>query len=387
MPVMNTCKTLRARRRGVGFRIAIVALSLCAIEGVLRLAAHRGLMRVRVHPTAGRSEPIRFLGDLDPHFGAWHMPDATVSVATANGEVRYVSNAHGMRDRPRSLKSTALERVAVLGDSFVEGVGVEAADRVADILEERTGIEFLNFGTAGGFGSVQEWLLYRHMASHYDHSRVFLFCLPDNDFADNRAPRTSTTRYRPYLQPEGDTYRVVYPFPFDRLQERQRDLPWGRRFRNQVLNHWCTANVLNDLQFREIRKSLRLSSSYDVYSAGDLKKLLYTYEQILNLARPRPLTLFVIPRDADFKAQAAGRHQGRIVADLVAFAAQHEGIRIVDLMPGFLAHMKEHGVSHRAFFLEHDPHWSPLGHAVAADIVLASHRDLRPAVSCRQTRL
>lgn len=361
----------------------IVALTLLAIEGILRLAAHHGMVRIRVFPTTGRSERIRFLGDLNPHFGPWHVPDATVSVATADGEVRYVSNAQGMRDRPRTLTSTASERVVVLGDSFVEGVGVDATNRFTDILEERTGVEFLNFGTAGHFGSVQEWLLYRHLASPYTHSRVFLFLLPDNDFSDNNAPRTSSNRYRPFLQEEDGAYRVAYPFPFDQVQERQTGFPWGRRFRNRICNHWYTANVLNDLQFKKIKKLVR-SSSYDTYSREDLEKLLHAYRQIADLARPRPLTVVVIPRDADFEAHAAGRHRGRIVGDLVAFAAHREGIRIVDLMPGFLSYMKDHGVSHRAFFLDHDPHWSPLGHAVAANIVLASHRDLSPGAPSSQ---
>jgi hypothetical protein len=284
-----------------------------------------------------------------------------------------------MRDRPRALRSTAPERVVVLGDSFVEGVGVDVTNRFTEVLEARTGVEFLNFGTAGHFGSVQESLLYEHLACPYDHSRVFLFLLPDNDFSDNRAPESSTTRYRPYLQEEGDAYRVVYPFPFDQVQDRHRELSWPRRFRNRILNRWHTANALNDFQLKTLWKSVRPSSSYDIYSAADLKQLLYTYEQIRARAHPRPLTVFAIPRDADFAAHAAGRHQGRIVGDLVAFAKQREGIRIVDLMPGFLAYMRDHGVSHRAFFLDHDPHWSPLGHAVAADVVLASHRDLLPA--------
>lgn len=377
--VKKNCETPLSRRRGLGFRIAIVALALLAVEGILRVAAHQGLLPVRVLPTTGRTGPVRFLGDLSPHFGAWHVPGATASIATADGEIRYVSNAQGMRDRSRTLKSAASERVAVMGDSFVEGVGVDVTNRFTDILEARTGVEFLNFGTAGHFGSIQEWLLYKHLASTFDHSRVFLFLLPDNDLADNQTPDASTTRYLPYLQKEGDTYRVVYPFPFDQVEDRQRHLPWGRWFRNQVLNRWYTANALSSFQIRKARRSVFRSSSYDTYSGEDLKKLIYSYEQIRILARPRQLTVFVIPRDADFVAHAAGRHQGRIVADLVAAAARSEGIRIVDLMPGFLSYMRDHGVSHRAFFLDHDPHWSPLGHSVAADIVLATHRDLLPA--------
>ena len=46
-------------------------------------------------------------------------------------------------------------------------------------------------------------------------------------------------------------------------------------------------------------------------------------------------------------------------------------------MPGFRAYMKEKGVSYEPFFLGFDPHWSPLGNRIAADIILESQPDLK----------
>ena len=365
-------------RRRLVFQLVLIALTLLAIEGIVRYAACKGVLNIRVYPTISRSRPIRFLGDLNPHFGAWHRPNASTTVKTPNGNIQHTSNAHGMRDRPRELKSKASERVVVLGDSFIEGMGVEATNRLTDLLEQWTGVEFLNFGTSGGFGSIQEWQLYEHLALSFDHSRVFLFLLPDNDFSDNETPDPSSDRYRPFLQKQDGLYREAYPFPFDQVQARRQDLPWGRRLRHRIYNHWYTLGVLNDLSFAKAKKSLR-PSSYDVYSEEDLEKLLFTYAQIADLARPRPLTIFIIPRDTDFAAQEAGRNEGRIVDALRAFAAQREGIRIVDLMPGFLACMKERRHSFRPFFLGYDAHWSPYGHQVAAKIVLENQPDLRRA--------
>src|SRR5205823_2999909 len=94
----------------------------------------------------------------------------------------YRSNSYGARDKDRQKESLGSRRVIVLGDSMIEGFGVDAADRVTDRLERATGIEHLNFGTSGDFGSIQEWLLYTRVKKDFDHSEVMLFMLPDNDF-------------------------------------------------------------------------------------------------------------------------------------------------------------------------------------------------------------
>ena len=64
------------------------------------------------------------------------------------------TNAHGLRDRPRTIaRPTDIERrVILLGDSVVEGHGVAEGDTISSRLEavlasERT--EVLNFGVSG----------------------------------------------------------------------------------------------------------------------------------------------------------------------------------------------------------------------------------------------
>ena len=358
-----------SRRRLCAFRLVMILLMLLVVELAVRFSASQGWLVVVDQVTSGRTEPVRFLGDLNPHFGPWHLPNADITVKTRDGDVRYTSNAHGMRDRPRELKSARRPRVVVLGDSFVEGLGVQAGDRFTDQLEAKTGIEFLNFGTAGGLGSAQEWLLYQHLASQFDHDRVFVFLLPENDFEDNARPGSSSTRYRPFLVKQAEGYRVEYPYPFEEVDRRQAQYPLGLKIRHHIYNCWHTLNVLQELNIKGFKQKVR-DSSYDSYTPEDLDKLLFTYGRLVDAASPRPVTLFVIPRDSDFVAWEGGRHQGRIVEALRDFAAKREGVAVVDLLPGYLDYMKRESVSHKAFFLPNDPHWSPLGHQVAAGLVL-----------------
>ena len=364
--------------RNLVFKLGIVVLTLVAVELIARLAAKAGLCRLRTFQVANRSADIQFVGDIDPHFGVWHIPLASVTINTPLGKISYETNSHGMRDRPRDERSSAAERVVVLGDSFVEGYCVEESDRVTDVLEERTGVEFLNFGTSGSFGSIQEWLLYQHLAIRFDHTRVFVFLLPENDFSDNDPSKQPPDRYRPYLRKLGDSYEVTYPMPFRDTGSSLSKISWGRKLRHRLYNNWYSLNLIVQWDLSGVVDSFRAQTaraSYDDFSQEDLNRLLFTYGQILELARPRPLTIFVIPRDKDFVAHHAGRFKGRIIAALSEFAAKRDRVEVVDLMPAFLAYMKEHHVSYKTFFLSFDPHWSPLGHHVVADAVLAGLRD------------
>lgn len=369
-----------AGRRGylyLAFKLAVVVLTVLAIELIVRLAVRTGRCHLRVFQVANRAEDIRFVGDLNPHFGAWHRPLASVTVNTPRGRISYEANSYGMRDRPRSLQSTATERVVVIGDSFVEGIHVDVTDRVTDILEKLTGVEFLNFGTSGGFGTIQEWLLYQHLALRFDHSRVFIFLLPDNDFSDNDRSKHSSDRYRPYLRKVGGSYKVYYPIPFPDAAQGLSSLSRGRRLRHRLYNNWYSLNLLVQWKLADVAGFFRSGTpmaSYDDFSPEDLAQVLFTYGRILELAEFRPVTVFVIPRDKDFAAHEAGQFRGRIIAALSKFAASHDRLEVVDLMPAFLAYMKEHDVSYETFFLGFDPHWSPLGNRVAAEAVLASLR-------------
>lgn len=347
---------------------------LVAVEIIVRIAAHAGYATIRNFETKNQVEPVTFLGDIDSRFGVWHKANAAVTVDTPQGPVTYETNAQGMRDRPRAEKSTAAERVVVLGDSFIEGSYVEESDRITDVLEKTTGVEFLNFGTSGNFGSIQEWLLYEHLAKNFDHSRVCVFLLPANDFTDNDPAMNPPARYRPYLQETAGTYKVSYPVAFaPATTGMSRTMSPGRIFRHMLYNHWYSLNliVLRDIsEVVDLFRRTTITSSYDTYTPVDLSRMLFTYRQILDIAGHRPVHIVVIPRDSDFLAHRAGRFEGKITAALSAFAKEYPGLDVIDLLPYFLNYAKTHGISYKRFFLEHDAHWSPLGHRVAAKAVL-----------------
>jgi hypothetical protein len=343
--------------------VAIVALA----EIALRILAHQGVVTYYEFPT--RERPT-FWNDIAENFGVWHYPNASIVHRSPCFEVTYRSNSHGARDVERSIESTAAERIVVIGDSFVEGYGVERHDRMTDILERKTGYEHLNFGTAANFGSIQEWLLYETFASNFDHSQVFVFFLPDNDFLENRPGEEPNGRYRPHLRKVDGEFEVYYLVDFDPDRPASTLKPSKIR-KNRFYNGSYIVNVIRQFHRNVNRKRKQNRRvSYDDFTDEDAEVLLYSYRKIVEHAGSREVTFFIIPRPMDFDAYDRRGYDFRIVPVMEEFAARYSNVETVDLLPYFVAYAEREGVSYDDFHHSCDGHWSRLGNRVAAEAVI-----------------
>jgi hypothetical protein len=114
----------------------------------------------------------------------------------APGRPGLVTNAYGMRERPYALpKPPGVTRIVVLGDSFVFGLGIEAADRACAFLEtslrQRSGssrnIECLQLGVSS-WNIVAECAYLRRQLSELRPDVVVHLVVP-NDLGDSTAVR------------------------------------------------------------------------------------------------------------------------------------------------------------------------------------------------------
>lgn len=358
-------------------KVTIVLVNLvvlCFFECCARLLAYYGFIPFRYYPTAEQ----RVLADIDPHFGIWRHPKRSVEHTGACFAVKYNSNEFGMRDKERLKDVPDRHRLVVLGDSFVEGFGVEEAVRLTDVAENNTGVEVLNFGISGDFSSTQQYLLYRELASQFEHSGVAIFFLPDNDFRDNNLDNFSSSRYRPYLRksPQGE-YMIYYPVLF-REREQESGMSIFRSLRREFYNRIYLLNAIRQFgdyfQNTKIKDSLSdqvaqvEQSSYLHYTEDDIEKLLWGYENIIRLAAPRPVDIFIIPREGDLLQ--ARKNEGistKLLADLQTLTQKYNNVAVHDLIPHFSSRDPQ---DEDKFFLPCDGHWSAEGHRVAANVLI-----------------
>ncbi len=358
--------------RAVHKRLLLLLGTFVFLDIVLRLFVLLGLIPYQRYPTLGGGPA--YLGDIDPVVGVWHNPNASIRHVTSDFDVTYRSNSYGAQDIERRKKSGASRRVVVLGDSYVEGFGVAREDRFTELLEKRTGIEHLNFGSSGDFGSIQEWLLYDYLASTFDHTDVFVFMLPFNDFSDNNPQNFPAKRYRPYLRKTDTGFEVYYPVTFEQRQLVFRD--WGKIIKNTIDNHWYLANLLR-WTTRQIKQKgqakskepVTVGNHYDRFQDIDLERLLFSFEQIVEKAGSCRVTFFTIPsRDDYYWAKQKGCNF-RLTQRLTKFAERFPHVQYIDLLPLFLAHAREHKLDYDDYHHAHDGHWSAKGHALIADLI------------------
>lgn len=120
---------------------------------------------------------------------------------------KFQTNDHGLRYK--NLPTTKGEgewRVFLLGDSFTEGVGVEADQTFSALLEKHFGdkmgndIRFINGGMTGT-GPLQYWRVFENVGLIYDPDAV-LVCLFADDVSNMPSNLTRDMLYRRFEEPD-----------------------------------------------------------------------------------------------------------------------------------------------------------------------------------------
>ncbi len=174
---------------------------------------------------------------LDFSYVSFHRPDETLGLrlrALAEGEFKSEGHAHvrvnsaGFRDRERALaKPKGTVRIAVLGDSYIEGLQVELDKTFPAVLERQlndcgafggAAVEVLNFGVSS-YGTAQQLLTYRYHASKYSPDLVLAAVFVGNDIRNNSAD-LEPDKMRPYFRLHGDA--LVLDNSFATSEEFQR---------------------------------------------------------------------------------------------------------------------------------------------------------------------
>ncbi len=345
--------------------VLLYVIVFLVIELLVRFLSHAGVVDYKPAPTTER--PV-FWDDISRQFGVWHNSNASFRHISSCYDVNYHTNSYGARDTDRTERQNG-RRVIALGDSFVEGLGVKQEERLTDLLESWTDIEHLNFGTSGDFGSIQEWLLYRDLASRFDHTDLFIFLLPANDFRDNNPSYYPSTRYRPYLKKVPHGYDVYYPTSFE--ERHAQNYSYLLRLRNHITNNIYLFNVLKQkLAILIGRIPPRNIPPYNDFEPEDEEILLYTYKQIENLGRGKRIYIFIIPTQSDLAAYGRSGYNFKILQIRDRLVNESQGIIVYDLLPVFVSYANKNGIDYRAFFHSCDGHWSALGNRVAAEAVM-----------------
>lgn len=226
-------------RKKVLFMAAVILISLVTMELAFRLA---GFL-----PSA--AEPDKDLG--------WRWAAGARYRFEEEGFSEGRFNRFGMRDVERAPdKPAGVRRVALLGDSFAEGLQVPLERTFAFLSEQRlrgNGVksEILNFARSG-MGPTEELIVLQRDALRLAPDAVCLVYLPGNDISD-ALPRTTTDPSRPFARPADGGVVITRDFLNTRGYRLRRLINPLKR--HSALVSWALARVRR-LQQERIRKTV-----------------------------------------------------------------------------------------------------------------------------------
>lgn len=308
------------------------------------------------------------VADIDSIWGAWHYP-GTHKYQKDCFNITYSINSYGARDAERSKKSDSSERVVVLGDSFMEGYGVPVENRLSNILEQKTSIEFMNFACSN-FGLTQEYLVYKHLASTFDHSTVLIGFLPFNDFRDDNPDNMSNTsfkRYRPYFLKGTIGYSLAYnettltqsTLTKESFAKTENTLPKKLIRLSKSYSFW--GNILSYFRYQKITKKEKNEYSYYYnYTEDEANRFYFIIQKIKETAKDKRIILLAIPTTDDINAYKKKGGSPLSVA-LINFC-KREGVELIDLLPILSAQNSN-------LYLSCDGHWNSFANNLVANYV------------------
>jgi lysophospholipase L1-like esterase len=161
-------------------------LTFVSIFAVL-IVIEAGLRIVGYGKLPPEKKEVQFFS-YDPLYGWRNKPGAEGKLRMVDSVSEVKINSHGLRsDKDYPFTRNEKFRIAIMGDSFTWGYGVDNRDRFSDVLERdlfTNRVEVINAGVPG-YGTDQELLLYENEIRKYKPDIVIVAMDLTDVYSDN----------------------------------------------------------------------------------------------------------------------------------------------------------------------------------------------------------
>lgn len=349
--------------------IALVAFSLVLAlvlgEFVLRIV---GVDRVKFHEksrTGWVNVPENIWVEHHPVLGWYSQKNKTAVLESPNfPKVEVHTNSLGFRGvREYSIeKPREGIRIAVLGDSFVFGFGVQDGEAFPALLESQDKTrEVLNLGVPG-YGMDQIYLSYREIARKYHPDRVLIGIFPEDFWRCTRSFADSG-HVKPYflLSSNGKLilHNVPVPLPFSLKTDQFPSIVEQNKIQ-ELLNK----SVLYRLAKKPLWKLAKNMHLIDPESSDEWlvgRAILHQLIEDVRQDGATPILVLMPPQN-----WAQSTRKTSLERSILRFA-DREKIGLIDLKPTFNAAVAQDGLE--TYYIKNDWHWTAKGHALAVHAI------------------
>lgn len=378
----------RSRGRGRWVKIALLiassALTILSLEFALRLS---GAYPCRPSQDEG-------LFECHPVYGWRFIPGKRARVVQAGeyeGTVQI--NSAGMREGECVVeKPEGTRRIAVLGDSFVSNLDVDAADVFTEVMETLLppSCQVLNFGV-NGFSPVQEYLLLKDLAVRYRPDVVLMVVYLRNDFDDNQGTMDWIKGYaRPKARIASGGELIIESAPSSSPERPESAGDWGKDEEDEpltlgnahtrlLLYHFVRDRLFyrfNVFLMPEIRMCAKSASPETTASYSLMEKIIGEFAGFCRMNGIEPVVVvaptIVQVYDDLYWARMVRKYRlpekeydlfkpNRFILD----ACRRRGVHSLDLTPA----LRRHAQAGERIYYPHNQHWNRAGNRIVAEAI------------------
>lgn len=363
----------------VANRIALVVKNLLALAlGVaIALAIGEATVRLVLPQLLYRFPQGMFVND--PELGYRLTPNFSGVSSTAEYRTTIKTNSVGFREnREFTVKASSTYRVLALGDSFTMGVGVEAEEAMAKVVESlaaerrvKRPIQVINAGVPG-YNTDQELRLLNQLGLRLTPDLVILGFYVGNDIQDNyHAPQLRVVdgylqdgepqkgllpyKLRVYLETHSHLYHFIWP-----MVKRLSDPVYAAKQSEAAINQLATYSRTEDHVTREMWDANRSRLAEIARSVSDHNI------SLLVLVIPDPLQLDMgkwrnLLKSTGSSSAAFDPHKP---TDRIMSICRELNIEAINLLP-----VLSRAMQGEPMYLPLDGHWTRFGNRLAAEAV------------------
>lgn len=353
-----------------------------------------------------RNRPNRWINYQDEILGWAHYPNGRGIIRAADFTVNIAINSDGLRDREFTVEKPGNTfRAIILGDSYVQAMGVNIEDSFQKITEKRLNNELgknnLNYEVmdagVGGYSTDQELLFFRYRLKKYGPDLVLLAFYIGNDILGNGEYAFSKLLHRPIRKPYfvlSNHKLVLRNFPYKKpdIVARNSNLlrSSGLKIQRDILEHSIVYRVTRDfLEKFPIILALftNIQHAVEPLSANEIKLMTedtpeleesweITRQLLLELNKEvkdtgSEFAVIIIPRKEQIELSPyVSKEQLRLLDETerkIFDFLNTNGIKSIDL----LGLLRKDYLRNKKEFTYHDGHFNILGHRVVGDIVFS----------------
>lgn len=298
-------------------------------------------------------------------------------------------NSEGWRDKVYSIeKPNNTKRIAIVGDSFVFGFGVEQNETFVKILERKLNdnfdgnFEVMNFGESA-YGTEQEYFVVKDDVLKYKPDLIVLAFSPNDlkenvkynlfDVKDNSLVRnppreiSASLKIRNFISWHSHLYSLFYFAVID----------------NQNLRNFLIKIHLLNEPFKEPSTdfdSLVYQNSDNADFSHSMNKTLLLIDEINRMAKNQSATpaIFIIPAKEQVDKNEMDKYAKKyqldpsklnitLTQDALKSSLKKENIIVMDPLPRFVK-----SNTNNSFYYSIDSHWNKKGHELAAALLYES---------------